>query len=285
MSAPAAAHPCLVVERIGELPTLPAIYARIAELTSSPDTSAQDLERVIEKDQALSGKLLKLVNSAFYGFPVEIRTISRAVMIVGFKALSQLALSASVVNLFPEGENEDLDYQGFWAHAIGVAVTSRRIAMVRGGIPPEEAFLSGLIHELGILVHARHLAAEFSRILKTARSRDLVLYEAERDVLGFDHADTGHALVCHWRLPKPLAESVANHHLPSRTRPMSEITATVHVACVLCAGAGIGREGVDLVPPLDHNAWETVGLTPPRIAGILDGVEAEISLFLELIRT
>ena len=98
--SPSVAHPCRIVEKVGELPTLPAIYSRIAELTSNPETGAADLERVIEKDQALAGKLLKLVNSAFYGFPVEIRTISRAVMIVGFQALSQLALSTSVLTLW-----------------------------------------------------------------------------------------------------------------------------------------------------------------------------------------
>jgi putative nucleotidyltransferase with HDIG domain len=283
VSATATPHPCRIVERIGELPTLPAIYARLAELTSSPDTSAEDLERVIEKDQALAGNLLKLVNSAFYGFPVEIRTISRAVMIVGFRALTQLALSASVLNMFRDDDHEDLDYPAFWAHAIGVAVTSRRLAMIRGGCPPEEAFLGGLLHDIGILVHARHLETEFSEFLGLARRRDLRVYEAEREVLGFDHADTGHALVTEWRLPKVLADAVFAHHEPSRALPVGEITAIVHVACVLCSGAGIGREGVDLVPPLDHAAWDAVGLSPARVSGLLEGVEAEIALFREMI--
>jgi hypothetical protein len=138
MSTPALADPSLIVERVGELPTLPAIYAKIAEMATQPDTSADDLERIIAHDQALAGKLLKLVNSAFYGFPVEIRTIDRAVMIVGFQALAQLALSASVLNLIPvpDSEEEEFDYKAFWTHSIGVAVTSRRLVMEVGGAPP-----------------------------------------------------------------------------------------------------------------------------------------------------
>jgi HD-like signal output (HDOD) protein len=272
-----------IVERVGELPTLPAIYARLAELTSQPDTSADDIEQIIEKDPALAAKLLKLVNSAFYGLPVEVRTIHRAVMIIGFKALSQLALSASVLNLFPERDGETFDYRAFWTHSIGVALVARHILMDHDGAAPEEAFLAGLVHDLGLLVHARQLPEEFERILARAEAENVHLHEAERAVLGFDHAATGHALVSQWRLPGDLASVVADHHAPGRNGDPALLTSAVHVACVLCAAAGVGREGVDLVPPLSEGAWQTAGFSARRLGGLLDDVQEEIDLFLEMI--
>jgi HD-like signal output (HDOD) protein len=277
--------PDAIIARTGDLPTLPAIYARIAELTADPETGARDLEKVIENDQALASKLLKLVNSAFFGFPVEIRTIGRAVMIVGFRALSQLAMSASVLDLFPEGDEEVLDYQAFWAHSIGSAILARRISKTREIGAPEELFLAGLLHDLGVLVHARHLTEEFPGILRDARAHDRFLFESERDVLGFDHAATGQVLALDWRLPNAIAESVAGHHRPSRAGTVEPATAVIHVACVLASGAGLGHEGVDLVPPLDRAAWDIVGLSPAQVPDLLEGVEDETGLFLEMMDT
>ncbi len=274
-----------IIARTGELPTLPAIYARIAELTADPDTGARDIEEVIENDQALAGKLLRLVNSAFFGFPVEIKTISRAVMIVGFKALSQLAMSASVLNMFPEGDEEVLDYKAFWAHSIGTAILARRISQQQEVGAPEELFLAGLLHDIGALVLARHLDEEFPEVLRETRENDLFLYEAERKVLGFDHAATGYVLAGEWRLPTVIAECVGGHHRPTRAGNVEQPTAVIHVACVLAAAAGIGYEGVDLVPPLDRPAWDLVGLSPTQLSGLLEGIEDEISLFMEMMDT
>jgi HD-like signal output (HDOD) protein len=278
-------EPAEIIARIGELPTLPEIYSRISELTSDPETGAKDLERVIENDPALASKLLKLVNSAFFGFPSEIRTISRAVMIVGFKALSQLAMSASVLNLFPKGDAEILDFKAFWRHSIGVAVMSRHIAIEEESCAPEEAFLTGLLHDIGILVLAGYLPDEFSEAVTLAKKSGLHLFEAERRLLGFDHADTGHALAVEWRLPAALAEAVANHHVPTRAGPPVVSTSIVHVACALCTASGVGCEGVDVVPPVSKAAWEATGMTPAKIDGILEGVEEEIALFMEMIDT
>jgi HD-like signal output (HDOD) protein len=278
-----ASDPIEIIGKVGELPTLPEIYSRIAELTSDPDTGAKDLERVIENDQALASKLLKLVNSAFFGFPSEIRTISRAVMIVGFKALSQLAMSASVLNLFPKGDQEVLDFKGFWRHSIGVAVMSRHIAIEEQSCAPEEIFLSGLLHDIGILVLSGYLPDEFSEAVGLAKNHGLHLHEAERKVLGFDHTDTGNALAVEWRLPMDLAEAVANHHVPTRAGPPTVSTSIVHVACALCTAAGVGCEGVDVVPPISRLAWEATGMTPTKIGGILEGVDDEIALFMEMI--
>jgi len=271
-----------IIARTGELPTLPAIYARIAELTADPDTGAKDIEEVIENDQALAGKLLKLVNSAFFGFPVEIKTISRAVMIVGFKALSQLAMSASVLNMFPEGDAAALDYKALWPPAIGTAILARRIAQQQEVGAPEELFLAGLLHDIGALVLARHLQDEFPEVLRETRDNDLFLYEAEKKVLGFDHAATGYVLAQEWRLPTVIADCVSGHHRPTRAGNVEQATAVIHVACVLASGAGIGYEGIDLVPPLDRPAWDLVGLSPTQIPGLLEGIEDEISLFLEM---
>ena len=116
-----------------------------------------------------------------------------------------------------------------------------------------------------------------------AKAQGLHLHEAERRVLGFDHADTGNALAVEWRLPMDLAEAVGNHHVPARAGPPTVSTSIVHVACALCTGAGVGCEGVDVVPPISRVAWEATGMTPAKIDGILEGVDEEIALFMEMI--
>jgi hypothetical protein len=102
-------------------------------------------------------------------------------------------------------------------------------------------------------------------------------------VLGFDHADTGNALVGQWHLPTDLSAVVAHHHVPSRVSPLDPLTAAVHVACLVCSAAGLGAEGIDLVPPVDAAAWEAVGLSGRKLCTFLDGAEEEIALFLEMI--
>ncbi len=273
-----------VAAALGDLPTLPAIHTQIVELSSSDTTSASDLQKVIEVDPVLATKLLKLVNSAFYGFPVEIATIERAVMIIGFKGVVQLALSTAFVDLFADEDESGFDYEDFWKHSIATAVAARRISKAVDAASPEEMLLAGLIHDLGALVLAQKIPTEFGRALSLAKDSGRHLFDAERETLGFDHADTGRALVTLWRLPEQLARAVGDHHNPGRRGQPTLESSIVHVAEIVAAGTGIGCEGDGFVPPLQEAAWDAVGLTLRDLTGIVDGLEDESAMLLEMIR-
>jgi len=273
-----------IVQRVGDLPTLPAIHAQIVALGNSASAEAADLQRVIEVDPVLASKLIGLVNSAFYGLSVEIVSIERAVMILGFKGVVQLALSTALVDLFVDEGDGGFDYAAFWDHSIATAVAARRIAKASSHAGPEEALLAGLVHDLGRLVNARALPDESREAATQARDEGRHLFLIERSRLGFDHADTGRALVSDWGLPAAVTAAVGDHHEPSREGTPAPMTAVVHLAEIVAAAAGIGDEGDGFVPPLDPRAWDTLGLTLRDLGPLLDGLDAESALLREMIR-
>lgn len=223
-----------VVKNIRNLPTPPIVFHQIQKVIKDPMSSAGQVAAVLAEDPAMSVKVLKLTNSAFYGLSREIESVKQAVTIVGMEAIKNLVLSASVLDMF-KGNHIDQDYQeSFWRHSLATAFCCRLLARQvksRGIVDPDTAFSAGLLHDVGKIVISSFLPDEFS-MLKQARSSnpEVTDYELEDNILGYNHAQVGGALADSWKLPQKLTEAITYHHMPQLSDGDSLIAYHVYLA-------------------------------------------------------
>ena len=272
-----------VVRQIHDLPTLPEVVLRVTEMVNNPMTSANDLGNVIALDQVQTARFLKLVNSAYYGYPKEINKITTAIVILGFNSIKQLLLSTAVFDLFGSNPNHSGHRVALMHHTIGTAIASRTIGRHLGYPELEELFLAGLLHDIGKVVMDQYFHKEFMAIIKKTSEEDITFLTAEQSLLDFDHTMVGQLLAKHWKLPSKLETIIANHHHPALSGSFGQETAMVHLADILTRAKQIGSGGDRVMPDLEPWSWETLGLNSEMLEQILLQIEKEypqvISIF------
>lgn len=258
-----------------KLPTLSDVFMKINETIMNPRSSANDIANVISKDTSLAARLLKVVNSAFYGFPSEIDTLTRAVAIVGTKQLSILASCIKIIDVFDEISSEIIDMKTFWRHSIACGVISRLIAGYKGIHNTERLFVAGLLHDVGRLIMYTYMPAIALALFVKARNDESLLYGLESDVMHFNHAEIGGILLRHWKLPLFLERIVMNHHNPKDAHYKQE-TSIVHIADIISNAVAQGSSGEYFVPPLEYDAWNCLGLSLHVIDAIINQADRQI---------
>jgi putative nucleotidyltransferase with HDIG domain len=234
----------MLERRIHDIPTLPSVATKVMQILENPRSSATDVERIIMLDQSLASRILKLVNSAYYGFPRRIGTISQSVVILGFVTVKNLVLSISVADFFfMEGQNKLFNRAELWRHSVGTAVAGRVLARKARFPQLEEAFMAGLLHDIGKVALNHYFPEEFAEVLALVETEGISMFEAEREVLGISHAVVGRWIADRWNLPPLLVEVINYHHQPLENKDYWATTALVHTADVLCRQAGIGSGG------------------------------------------
>ncbi|SYZ73572.1 hypothetical protein TRIP_C30009 [Candidatus Zixiibacteriota bacterium] len=207
-----------IIANIRNLPTPPIVFEQIQKVINDPDTSVSDVASILSEDPAMSVKVLKLTNSAFYGLSREVDSVKHAVMIIGLEAVKNLVLSASVLNMFKANDSNREYHERFWRHSLAAAFGARIIAKrFKGGkvLNPDPAFSSGLIHDIGKMVFSCFMSREHQMILEYGRNYPGVTeIEAEVAVLGFNHAQLGRQLAVSWKLPVRMADGIGYHHNP-----------------------------------------------------------------------
>ena len=250
------------IEKLGDLPTLPHVVQRLAAMISRPTVSTEEIGAIIEKDQVLAAKVLRLANSPFYGFPSRIGSVSHAVIVLGFNVVKGLTLCASALSIMKDAGMDQL-----WRHSLGVAITANLLAARLEMKNPEELFVSGLLHDIGkvvLYVKWPDVGNSIKDAMKTRTDRSL--FDIEQELTGLSHAEIGGCLANAWHLPVTLREPILYHHDPTRANEAMLQTAIVHVADILVKGLACGNPGDDLIPPLSKPAWDLVGLDEQRLA-------------------
>ncbi|NDY42198.1 HDOD domain-containing protein [Dissulfurirhabdus thermomarina] len=240
------------LKEVQSLPTLPPIVSKLNRMVEDEEVTAEQLGRVIEKDQVLTSKLLKMVNSSFFGFPQRISTVSNAIVLLGFNVIKTLIVTSSIFEVMQESD------VGLWEHSLGCATAAGILARRRGVKNPEEISTAGLIHDLGKIVVRSELPEDYARVQDLVAARQVAMREAELEVLGVGHGEIGGWLARQWNLPDRLVRPIEAHHHPETAGEFRELAAIVHFADILVRAVGFGFGGDPWVPPLDHEAWERI---------------------------
>jgi len=262
-----------LVREVGSLPTLPTVLVQVTDLLNNPKSSALQLSRVILKDSALTARLLRLVNSPYYGFPRRIATVTEALSILGSFQVRNLLLMVTVVDLLSGEETPDFSPMKLWEHSVEVAVAAGLLARQVCPQDREELFVAGLLHDVGMLVEFQFLREGFLQALSRSRSEDIPIRVAEQQILGFGHDQVGRLVVEHWKLPIRLTEAIACHHRPDLALAAKREAAITHVADILCHALGSG--GDEAVPPLDQEAWQRLRLPVTALEPMLAELELQ----------
>ncbi len=260
------------LEQVINLPTLPQVLARIIPMLGDPKVSARRVAEIISQDQALVSRILRIVNSAFYGFPRQIKTIDHALVLLGFNRLKAAIFTASVLEVFRSGtDSVGFDVRRFWEHVLGVAVISRSIAKYLKVPNIEEHFIFGLLHDVGKLVMEYYSKNLYRQVLDLVGEGKISIRDAEEKVLGYDHCAVGQLLFERWNLPTDIVEAVGWHHkIEEYNGKNLQGVAIVYAADILARVIGIGSGGDKYVPKINKNVFSLLHLDLAAIDLILE---------------
>jgi HD-like signal output (HDOD) protein len=258
-----------------KLASFPDIYFKIRQVLDSPVSSPSQVADVISKDTSLSAKLLKLVNSPFYGLPHRIDSISRAVMVIGGQEISTLVLGISAMNAFKDIPPELINMRTFWEHSVAVGVYARLLGGAAGQGGAERLFVAGILHDIGRLVLYKKMPHAAVEAIYYAKANGVPLHAAEEEVMGFSHPLVGGLLLRAWKFPDPLVSCVACHHKPSGCAGNLE-PAILHVADFMAVGMGLAPPASSTAPLLDQAAYDLIGVAPERLGELAEAGHAQV---------
>ena len=276
-------NPKTLVDEIEHLVSLPDVCVKVNRLVDSPSYSARSVGEIVSRDTDLSARLLRLVNSSFFGLRSQVDTISRAIAIVGTNELRNLVMATTAARVFTGIPSDLVDMHIFWRHAIATGVIGRELALRCNVLHSERLFVMGMLHDIGRLVIYITLADKARDILLITGGNDWLLPETERDVLGFTHMEVGAELLRKWNLPDALIAVVGEHHDPMLAGDFCFETALVHIAIGLANQTVSGESLETVVSVIAPPIWEMTGLDLATLETLMEGIPAKVNEVMELV--
>lgn len=258
---------------VKDLPTLPKVLDEVSRLVKDPDSSTEQMAKLIAMDQVLSAKVLKMVNSPIYGFPGRISSIHHALVLLGFNVLRGVIVSTSVMDIM----NQNM--VGLWEHSVGCALASSTIARHVGLKDVEDVSVAGLLHDLGKVVTAIQLPDLKTGVEAMVKAKDMTYLDAEKALMGFGHDRVNAWIADHWKLPPSIKEGMSYHHKPQLARLYPEAACCVHLGDFMVRVFEYGSGGDDNVLYLEPDALKKLKLKPSDLETILDQLSEQ---FLEI---
>ena len=271
----AQANAVKIVSGIAHMATLPEVTTHIIELVENPSSSARDLHQLVATDPALTTRVLKVVNSSFYGLPRQIGSINRAISLLGLNAVKNISVAASLGRIFKQNHGKlSIDPRDLWSHSVATATMAFLIAQESKSGSADEAFLAGLLHDVGLMVELQHDVALFQQVVgaveTNAEGAPLSdLRARERELFKVDHPVIGAALCEAWKFPQALVLATAHHHDPSLLEgDEASMPWIVHVA-ERVSTAQLGGFRLDLPSlEIDTAAYDAIGVGPVRMEAL-----------------
>lgn len=261
----------LALANVYNLPAMSTTMLEVSKLLDDPSTNTTALSRIIGRDQGLSTKILSIANSPLYGLTRKVSTIDFAILIIGYQDIKNIVVALTMVDSFKNKGDKYLDQKSFWEHSMLAGTASKRIAEDLGLRIGSEAFVAGLLHDLGVPVMHKFFKQEFENIVNDFRENGTPILEAEIKELGLDHQDIGQFLSNKWSLPEHLSNAVLNHHNPGKAEEDKELTAVVHLVDYMTQKLEVGNYYLDEGIALDKAIFEILNL----------GSEEELETFIE----
>jgi HD-like signal output (HDOD) protein len=276
----------MALRKVTNIATLPEVTARIVEICEDPSSNANSLKKIVSYDPALATRLLRVVNSAFYGIPGQVNSVDRAIVILGFNEVKSIAMASSLGNVFRGAELEGpFSAKDIWRHCVAVAVCGRELARASRRLSGKagEAFLAGLIHDLGLLVHLHMNPQKLGTVCKLAHQQlekgigPVNFCALERDFIGVDHEQLGQALTELWRFPEVYHQVVGFHHRPKNARSESRDIATlIYIADTIASQADQGFNLTAKSQIWDDAELAQLGLDPDRVQKVMMALPAQV---------
>lgn len=267
-----------VAAAVAELPPMPSSVTEVILACDDPDMTVGRLSQTILRDQSLTATILKMANSAFYGHSRRVTTVTEAIVLLGFPAIKSLAVSSHGSRVLGGSlPGYGLQQGELWRHSVAVAFTARRLAVEVRLAPVEEAFVAGLLHDIGKTILSGFMENAFDEVTRIAHERRIPFHEVEAELLGFDHAELGALVASGWSFPPELVEAIRRHHSPGEATLKPPLAHCIHLADAACmmVGVGLGREGVMCV--LDPVSLAAVGVGADRVGALMEGIEPLIA--------
>jgi len=275
-----------LMSAVRELPTLPSIAARVSAVARDPDSTPRDMAAVICQDQSLTANLLRVVNSAYFGFLRRISNVAEAINLLGYNEVVNMTFAVAVVREFEYASANGFDRSAFWTHSIAVATTSQVVADRARYPQSEAAFTAGLLHDIGKLILDQFFPEPFGEVMRRIRHDGMTSREAEESVLGVTHAEIGEWIARNWLLPELAIATIRHHHhsraerlgLPNSNDPIVDL---VQFADLYCRSQGFGHSGDPQIPDVPLKILRDLGLSAEilsplqtRVAALVKDIQA-----------
>ncbi len=276
-----------LVKGVVKLISLPEIYIRVTQVLEDPNHNAKQLGDVISHDPALTARILRIVNSAYYALATEVELVSRAVSIIGEDDLRNLVLATSAVDTFKRIPNQLVDIDLFWRHSVHTGIIARLLSKHCNVLHGERLFVAGMLHDIGKLILYFKEPELSQQVLIEAAESDGRLYHAEKNIIGYTHGDVGAALIKAWKLSEMLRETVAYHHTPLKARKHPLETAIVHIAnCIVNAidpDVPTDEHLLDDFPEFEPETLKVTGLDLRVLPRVMDQAWEQAAEVLDII--
>jgi putative nucleotidyltransferase with HDIG domain len=268
-----------IISKIKEVSTLPQVLKKILDVTADPSSGASDLQDILKSDPALTIKILKVANSAYYGLSQKVTNVKKAIIFLGFKTVKNLSVAVSVSDMFSSDEII-LGYSRseLWKHSVSVAICAKSITQRMGLVEMEDIFTAGIMHDVGIIIEDQYINEYFKMVLTDKDLASNGIIETERKIFGFDHSALGEKVVRLWKIPEEIAILISYHHKPSvAPEKYRQSVAIIYLADIICSVKKIGTVLNRKINKRDLDAAMTVlNFTKEDVNVIIEDLNIEI---------
>lgn len=270
-----------ILDKVNQIPPLsPTVVEVLNLINSDENVDFAVLEKKIIQDPGLTGKILSMANSPFFGLAGEIVNVREACLVLGINIIKNLVISSAIMKRFNNDYGNNLDFKKIWIHSVGVAAAAK-VYSEKLGFDKDTAFIGGLLHDIGKMVLDYYLPDEYSKVIKYKMSHDCLLVDAEKNILGTDHSEVGAIVLRNWKLPDEISLAIASHHNPVDPETKVRLSDLIQISDITSQGLGYLTLQNSIIPIKDDALFSKPGISMDLIKDSLPMIEAITESYID----